>query len=426
MKSNLRIKSFLNPLKFLDLRLGLILLIPLTFILGSFYVNTITFVIVVIFFYDISKNPKIIKNFNFDFIYILLVLFFYLFFLSFFSHNHFSVIRSFSFLRFIILPLFIFYNLKTKDLKKILYFYLAFALFVSIDNNIQFFTGLDIFGFPADQYEYSKRTFNLDHTNYVIGRLSGPFDKELISGGYITKLSYPILFLLIHKFEVLSLKKKILIFFIFMFLFESTLITGERSSSIIFLALIFLLVFKIFGLKKTILFILNLIVIILFIIYLTPFLRTRMLEMIIIVSDISNSSYGRLIASAYHLWTENIFTGVGLKGYRAECLELIDPNPNHKYVYCSTHPHNTFLELLSETGLIGFSLFILAFYKLIKKYISSYKINKNTEIKYISFGSLMFMLISMLPVLPSGSLFSSWSGTFFWLNLGFIMLILKK
>ena len=48
-------------------------------------------------------------------------------------------------------------------------------IFVCIDNNIQFFTGLDFFGFPAEGYSHEIRTFNLaESTGYNIGRLSGP------------------------------------------------------------------------------------------------------------------------------------------------------------------------------------------------------------------------------------------------------------
>ena len=63
-------------------------------------------------------------------------------------------------------------------------------IFVCIDNNIQFFTGLDIFGFPAEGYIFDKRTFNLNEsTQYHIGRLSGPFKDELIPGAYLSKMS---------------------------------------------------------------------------------------------------------------------------------------------------------------------------------------------------------------------------------------------
>ena len=78
-----------------------------------------------------------------------------------------------------------------------------------------------------------------------------------------------------------------------------------------------------------------------------------------IVSDYKNSSYGRLASSAFALSKTNIMFGSGLKNYRIDCQKLVDPIPDHKFAYCSpTHPHNTLLELLSETGIVGTILYI--------------------------------------------------------------------
>ena len=56
--------------------------------------------------------------------------------------------------------------------------------------------------------------------------------------------------------------------------------------------------------------------------------------------------------SAYMMFKDNILFGVGIKNFRNFC-KLKKYNISDKT--CSTHPHNTYVQLLSETGLIGFA-----------------------------------------------------------------------
>ena len=53
--------------------------------------------------------------------------------------------------------------------------------------------------------------------------------------------------------------------------------------------------------------------------------------------------------------------GLGLKNYRIKCNEdTIDKNTNQNTL-CSSHPHNFYLEFLSETGILGLILFLSFF-----------------------------------------------------------------
>ena len=56
------------------------------------------------------------------------------------------------------------------------------------------------------------------------------------------------------------------------------------------------------------------------------------------------------------LFKENYLTGVGLKNYRVDCDFQIDPRPTHPEQFCSSHPHNLFLEIsLKNKGLFSLS-----------------------------------------------------------------------
>ena len=75
---------------------------------------------------------------------------------------------------------------------------------------------------------------------------------------------------------------------------------------------------------------------------------------------------------AYNLFKQSPIFGKGPEGFRYYCRKV---EYNSKIGMCSTHPHNIFMQLLSETGLIGifFYLFgsifvIISLSKFYKKY----------------------------------------------------------
>ena len=109
--------------------------------------------------------------------------------------------------------------------------------------------------------------------------------------------------------------------------------------------------------------------------------------------------------------------GIGIKNFR---------NVSHKKEYHGTgtgfygggpHPHQTHLELLTETGLIGYlilmSIFIYSLFLGIKEYFKT----KNV---YLA-SSIIFILVTFIPLIPSGSFFTTYTATIFWINYGFLI-----
>ena len=127
--------------------------------------------------------------------------------------------------------------------------------------------------------------------------------------------------------------------------------------------------------------------------------------------------------------------GSGIKTFRIECKnvdiknyyttpDLLNNNTtdliyNNK---CNTHPHQIYFEILSELGLIGFLLFFSFFFYLIYKSIKCYLNNKNK----ILLSSLLFIFAQIIPLLPSGSFFTNFGATIFWINVSIIYSINKK
>ena len=103
-----------------------------------------------------------------------------------------------------------------------------------------------------------------------------------------------------------------------------------------------------------------------------------------------------------------------------------------KHTRCTTHPHNLPLDILSETGLVGYLIF-LTFISLLL--LNSYKIilNKRNYYKdylYLIFiSSVLIFIIMIFPFKSTGRFFSSFFGYLFWLNLSILnasIFILKK
>ena len=100
---------------------------------------------------------------------------------------------------------------------------------------------------------------------------------------------------------------------------------------------------------------------------------------------------------------------------------------------CNTHPHNIYLQILAEIGLIGFLLFfgffLFMFYQLIIIFLKIRK--KNIELQdKPNFLLILGIVLSLFPLFPSGSFYNNWLLSIFSINLGFLInyypLIIKK
>ena len=277
------------------------------------------------------------------------------------------------------------------------------------------------------EYNFSFNTFGFTNETGYTGRVASFFKDELIVGSFILSFTIPIFsyFYINNKFRLSLLF--ILITTVAIFL------SGERASSLkILLSLILIFIFwkhKNY-IKKYIILTLILATVLISLnpkIKETNFVRNDIIHkyisttLNIISTDNSKSLKQNLMASRYlnqgvfsfEIFKNNIFFGVGNKNYFEACRKyVIGYEKNH----CYTHAHQTYYELISEHGLIG-SLIILTCLGYLIFFNSVKNLNKKNRRKLNIFR--IYLILAFIPLIPSGSFFSSYISSLFWINYTF-------
>ena len=145
----------------------------------------------------------------------------------------------------------------------------------------------------------------------------------------------------------------------------------------------------------------------------------------------------RLVLTALETWKPNKIFGNGIKSFRIDCLRLalLGPEINiheeaivHKKNFlCSNHPHNYYLEILTETGIVGiFVTFMIAllFVVFILKNLKLFKEN-NIE-NLILFAATISLILAVFPIKSTGSIFSTYTATYITLISSIILSYRKR
>ena len=224
---------------------------------------------------------------------------------------------------------------------------------------------------------------------------------------------------------------------IFLFISEIVIfLSGERTAFILYnffivLMLIFISNFNTLKIKTIIIFVLSLIILF----SVDSPAKKRLLDQTIrhIKPEnyktkfvIINRQYHEHFISAYRIFKDNKLIGIGPKNFRVVCHEK---KYNISKLTCSTHPHNTYLQLLSETGILGFILiffiFLLLVYFLFKNLIL--RIKKNSLIlNNFEICLMLHFVISLFPLTTSGNFFNNWLSIIYFYPLGILIWSLSK
>tara|TARA_B100000787_G_scaffold17313_1_gene12128 strand:- start:2798 stop:4075 length:1278 start_codon:yes stop_codon:yes gene_type:complete len=398
----------------------LIVLLPIALVTGPFLSDLSVSLVSLLFLY-ISFKKKLYFYYQNTFSKIFGIFFILLFIVSLLSIDPLiSLKKTIVYFRFWIFALAIWYIFSIKkDLIK--YLTISFTLIFSIlifDGFYQFVFKENILGWPM----YGER-------------LSSLFKDELILGSYLSRL-LPIFFAML---VYINFEKKFHLYIIFFIIFIGvetlTFLTGERLA---FFYINFSSIFLILSMKNYKLFralsILTSIILIFFIINLYPKSSERMINQTISQLEISTNKglYGfipkKIFSVEYHnhyrsslrMFNDNKITGVGPRMFRVLCVE----KKYYLWEGCSTHPHNTYIQILAETGLIGFifflGIFLFILFSIFRHFYYKFT-NKKIIFNDFQLCLLSAILISIWPFTPTGDFFNNWLNIIYFFPVGFFL-----
>jgi O-antigen ligase len=296
-----------------------------------------------------------------------------------------------------------------KSLKNFLVVTFFISLFLIFDTWYQYILGIDIFGF--EKFSPTRLT----------GPLSGPH-----IGMWLTKLIIlPILlFTIIGKYKnFLKNRFSKFTFLIFFAVFFLTIfITGERMAILMTIISIFtislgLILSKNISILKMIYFLLFIsFTIYLFSIY-DPSQTNRAIKTSIhMITNLSNSAYGVIWTNAFDVWQDSPWFGAGLHKFREACvlLNTYETVEDALTLNCF-HPHNISMQLLSETGIVGFILFFTMVTSLSIRLVKESFIKKDWLLYFLIIN---IIIASFLPLQTNTDFFSNKYSSLVWLLVG--------
>ena len=232
-------------------------------------------------------------------------------------------------------------------------------------------------------------------------------------------------------------KDKFFLLFILVFILSEVLIflSGDRTAFLLInISAIFIILFSNKLIKLRLFTLFSSFILLIIISFINPVAKERILDRTFEQMNLFNSKkinpeediyifskqHTHHYISAYKMYLDNKIFGVGVKNFRNFCD---DPKYKKSELSCSTHPHNTYFQLLAETGTIGFSFLILVliyFCKYLSKHLSL-KFKNKYYFTDFEICLLSGIVIYMWPLTPTGNFFNNWLSICMILNLPFLL-----
>ncbi len=393
-------------------------LVPVSIISGNAVMEVNFLIITISFLIYLTFKKSLIDDIKKDYsVRLLIILWIYLIFNSFLGEDLFnSIRRNVLFFKFILIFISFKYLLTKYDvLKKIIICWAVIILLVSFDIFFEFIFGFNMLGFESPMKNERIVSF---------------FKDELVVGSFLYSFIFMIIFSLIENSKV----KTALI--VGLIVSIAIILTGERS---IVLKLLFSYLIIIFFVQKnfktkffSIVFTVSLFLILLNL----NVIKQRYVDQINKDLNFENQNWKNNLLEtkylnqsvfSYEILKNNFYFGVGNKNYHKACINLKNTSDDNYVksmaIHCYTHPHQIYYEFFSEHGIIGTLIILIIFYRLL--FIDK-KIKFSENKKKLIIILKIYCLSSFLPIIPTGSFFSSFQLMLFFINYSFFYIYLES
>ena len=128
----------------------------------------------------------------------------------------------------------------------------------------------------------------------------------------------------------------------------------------------------------------------------------------------------------YDTWLMNKYMGGGIKNFRFYCHERPNIDLDNEFV-CNMHPHNYYLEIMTETGLVGLAITTTLFLVIIyATFIRKYFLNSNLNNNFLITPFIFLFIAEIFPIKSTGSFYTTGNTTYLFLIIGIMVGLLKK
>ncbi|MBN1958127.1 MAG: O-antigen ligase family protein [Desulfuromonadales bacterium] len=284
--------------------------------------------------------------------------------------------------------------------RKLLFSVGVVTVALAMDGLLQYVIGHDVFG-------YEK------HGLY---RLTGPFGSPRL-GYVITWIAFPVLVSCL-KYSKDQSKIFALKIICFVLVAGAVIASGDRTPMILLFFGVGLVLFLHPVFRRHLIYIFPVMLVTLsIVVYSNPTLHGRYIDQTgKVFSAFWESAYGKIVLDSKDIIISNPIFGVGIRQYR-----VVTTEGNNARLH-AFHPHNFYLEMWAEAGIVGLFLLLLLFCSWIVVFFKNYQLWK---MDHLILGLIVGVTIRLWPIIANPSFYASWNVIPLWLLLGWTMAELK-
>ena len=149
----------------------------------------------------------------------------------------------------------------------------------------------------------------------------------------------------------------------------------------------------------------------------TPAVHDREIIVIKIIYGKAPTKY--IFATAIDTWSRNKIFGNGMKSFREDCKD------KSKYIHtettnfakdkrrCSSHPHNYYFEILTDTGIVGLVIFLIVLLFVVIFIFKNLDVLRGNNIEnFFILAAVITLIVLLFPFQTTGSIFGTSNATY--------------